>query len=120
MSLPETLERSALRASAYCRPFASPLPQLTSAIEKTPPTLSFASARHTSLFNHEVGAREKHWWDHDAERFCCRKIDTQGELRWFLDRQIGRTRPLRIRSASATARRAADRAVCRPVLPRCT
>src|SRR5262249_15800159 len=25
---------------------------------------------------HEAGVREKHWRDHDAERFCCRKIDT--------------------------------------------
>src|SRR5262249_58342953 len=89
------------RASAYCRPFASPLPQLTSAIEKTPCTLSFANARRTSLLDHEVGAREKHWRDHDAERFCCRKIETPENCVGSLTGKTARLLPFVIPSPSA-------------------
>src|SRR5262249_6514002 len=90
MSLPETLERSAFPRfrllSAICFSFAST--HFSNRKKRHP--LHHSPVRGIHLYSTtRVGACEKHWRDHDAERFCCRKIDTQGELRWFLDRQIG-------------------------------
>jgi hypothetical protein len=43
----------------------------------------------TCSFDHLVGTHEEHWWDCRSECTCCLRVDSQLELGWSLDRQVG-------------------------------
>src|SRR5262245_11136078 len=40
-----------------------------------------------------IGPRQKRWWDRDAKGLRSIDVDDQLELRWLLDREIGRLCP---------------------------
>lgn len=49
-----------------------------------------APQQMASLFDHLVGSCEQHRWYGQAERLSCLEVDHEFELRWQLNRQIGR------------------------------